>query len=315
LENEPTLSVVIPVYNGREYLQDTLDSLYTLEQTLSCELIFQNCRSEDGTAELLESFCDGHKNRFHCNEQDYGQSDAINRGTARARGRWVTWLCADDIILPAVAEAITDADATGADLVYGDIVFVENGAVYPAIGTETHFPGALAKRRLIIQQPGTCILRNVWQEVQGVKLDLNWSMDYDLFMRVESKGKAFFRSDLFLAIIRVHPDAKTSSGSMKRVFELWSVLRNAHLRKPAYFRLRPYFVYGVEYIIKTMEARFRKKDWWLLRKTMAGLHRIFWMIAQPNEGQAVQERFCHLADDVALLAKHVASQEEYAQKN
>jgi glycosyltransferase involved in cell wall biosynthesis len=308
--SSPQLSIVIPVYNGRQYLQDTLDSLVKLEQVLSCEVLFQNCKSTDGTSELLDGFCHGHKNRFHFNEQDAGQSDAINKGTSRAKGRWVTWLCADDIILPAVARAISEADSASADLVYGDIVFVEGSSIYPAIGTETHFPGALAQRRLIIQQPGTCILRKAWQEAEGVKLHLNWSMDYDLFMRLESKGKTFLRSQHFLAIIRVHPDAKTSSGSIRRLFELWSIIRNSHFRRPAYFRFRPYLVYGFEYLIKALESRPRFRNFYPVKKFLAGLHRLFWWIAGPAEQQAIQQRFHNLSAEVQQLATGAASQQE-----
>ncbi len=298
---EPEFSIVIPVYNGRKYLQDTLDSLVELEQVLRCELIFQNCKSTDGTSELLDSFCQSHDNRFHFNEQDSGQSDAINRGTDRAKGRWVTWLCADDIILPAVASALHEADEVTADLVYGDIVFVDGASTYPAIGTEAHFPGALAKRRLIIQQPGTCILRKAWQEAGGVNLDLNWSMDYDLFMRLESGGKKFLRVKQFFAIIRVHPDAKTSSGSIKRVFELWSILKNSHLRRPAYFRLRPYFVYGVEYIIKALEAKGHSKSTLRARVVLPLLHKFFWKVACPREQNDIQTRFQKESPDMSQL--------------
>ncbi len=298
---DPELTIVIPVYNGRKYLQDTLDSLVALEQMVSCELIFQDCKSTDGTSELLEDFCQNHSNRFHFNEQDSGQSDAINCGTARAKGRWVTWLCADDILLPAVASAINEADAVGADLVYGDIVFVEGSSIYPAIGTETHFQGALAKRRLTIQQPGTCILRKAWQEAEGVNLNLNWSMDYDLFMRLESKGKKFLRIKHFFAIIRIHPDAKTSSGSIRRVFELWSIIKNSHLRKPVYFRFRPYFVYGVEYIIKALEAKGHSKSSLWRRVVLPLLHKFFWKVACPREQNDIQVRFQEESPSISQL--------------
>jgi len=307
----PRLSVVMPVYNGRKYLQDTLDSLVRLEQAISCELIFQNCKSTDGTTELLNDFCRGHDNRYHFNLQDAGQSDAINKGTNRANGRWVTWLCADDLILQDVAMAIDEGDASGADVVYGDILFVEGSSIYPAIGTETHFPGALAGRRLIIQQPGTCILNKVWQEAGGVNLHLNWSMDYDLFMRLESTGKKFLRSKYFLAIIRIHPDAKTSSGSIRRVLELWSIIRKSHLRKPTYFRFRPYMVYGFEYLIKVLESWPRVRKFFLGKKLLAGMHRLFWRVAGPTEQQTIQQHFCNLPAEVEYLAEGVAGQEEH----
>ena len=302
----PQLSIVVPVYNGIRYLQDTLDSLIQLEHAVYCEFIFQNCQSTDGTTAVLDAFCRGHENRFHCNEQDSGQSDAINKGTGKAKGNWVTWLCADDVILPAVGQALRAGDIAGADVVYGDIIFVEGSAVYPAIGTESHSPGALSRRRLIIQQPGTCIRRKVWQDAGGVDVQLNWSMDYDLFLRLESKNKRFLRVDSFLAVIRVHPDAKTSSGSIRRVFELWAVLKNSHLRRPGYFSLRPYAVYGMEYLIKAIESKPRLRSFFPVRILLRGLHNFFWRVAGPMEQVLIQDRFARLPQTIVDLTGKLA---------
>lgn len=287
-----TLSVVVPVYNGIQYLHGTLASLEEIEKTVSCEILFQNCLSTDGTTEILDGFCQQRANRFHYNEADSGQSDAINRGVEKARGKWVTWLCADDMLLPQLAQALAEAEKADVDILYGDIVFIENNTCFPAIGTENHAPGALARRRLIIQQPGTCILRAVWQEAGGVRSDLNWSMDYDLFLRLESAGKRFLRTCHFVAVIRVHKDAKTSSGSVKRMLELWRVIVQSHRRRPVYFRTRPYIVYGIEYIIKALQARKMPSD----ENLGAGillriLHRIFWLIASPREKNNIEQRF------------------------
>lgn len=292
LQNElPRLSLVVPVRNGVQYIRDTLDSLERLEGVLSCELIFQDCLSTDGTSEILADFCQGKDNRFHFNEQDVGQSDAINTGVKKATGKWVTWLCADDIILPDLASAIGEAEDAGAHIVYGDIIFWQQGNFFPAIGTETHCEGALAKKRLIIQQPGTCILKATWDEFKGVRQHLNWSMDYDLFMRLEAEQKIFLRANHFVAVIRIHKEAKTSSGSVKRVLELWKVIYESHKRRPDFFRVRPYVVYGVEYIIKSLESLDRIKGIFPLAQFIKIMHKIFWRIALPSEQAQIAERF------------------------
>ena len=298
---EPSLSLIVPVYNGRKYIQHTLESLEALEGVLSCEFIFQNANSSDGTTEILNDFCSGHPNRFHHNERDDGQSHAINTGMARARGRWVTWLCADDLILPNVARAIDEAEKQGADLVYGDVIFINGDRSSPAEGTESYQPGSLAKRRLIIQQPGTCVLRKTWNEFQGVRQNLNWAMDYDLFLRMESAGRQFLRVRDFLAIIRVHSEAKTSSGSIKRMVELWSIIFQSHKRRPVYIRLRPYVVYGLEFIIKFFESHRRKDAARPVKAFLALLHRFFWMIAGPKEKHDIQQRFSSLPPEIDLL--------------
>lgn len=298
---EPVLSVVVPVYNGRQFIAETLTSLARLEELLPCEIIFQNCRSDDGTTEILNNFCQGRQGRRHYNEHDAGQSEAINTGMSRARGRWVTWLCADDLILPDVARAIAEGEREGADVVYGDAIFIQGPHSFPAEGTESYFPGVLAKRRLVIQQPGTCFLRETWAEFGGVAPDCNWAMDYDLFLRLESARKVFYRSAYFLAIIRIHSDAKTSSGSYKRLLELWSMLWQSHCRRPAYFRPRPYFVYGIEFIIKFLEER-RTCGWRFPPKNVVSvLHTFFWLAAGAREKFHIRQRFKNIPQEVGLL--------------
>lgn len=298
---EPLLSVVVPVYNGKRFIGDALAALAKLEAILPCEFIFQNSRSTDGTTEILDSFCQGRQNRLHFNEQDNGQSEAINTGMARARGRWVTWLCADDLILPDVARALAEGERTRADVVYGDVIFIQGLHAFPAEGTETYSPGVLAKRRLVIQQPGTCIRREIWNECGGVVPSRNWAMDYDLFLRLESAGRSFYRSSSFLAVIRVHPDAKTSSGSYKRPLELWSILWQSHCRRPAYFRLRPYFVYGVEFVIKFLEAGRAAGKRFPPQPVVAILHKFFWLAARSREKAFIRQRFQEMPPEVRML--------------
>jgi hypothetical protein len=173
--------------------------------------------------------------------------------------------------------------------------------VTPAIGTESCQSGNLSKSRLIIQQPGTCILREAWQEVGGVNLRLNWSMDYDLFMRLEAQNARFHRSKHFVAIARIHREAKTSSGSIKRCLEIWSIILKSHLRRPGYFRVRPYMIYFMEYIIKNIEAReIKGKE---MTKLLGRLHRLFWVLAKPKEQIDILERF-HISQQE--LSSHIA---------
>lgn len=286
----PALSVVVPVYNGEPYLRWSLQCLADLDDHLQCEVIVQNACSTDNTGILVEEFRRDRPHWSHHVEQDAGQSDAINRGMARTTGRWVTWLCADDLLLPEVALALAGADRDAADIVYGDVFFLPVEGVIPATGTETHAPGSLARRRLIIQQPGTCIRREAWMEAGGVDVDLNWTMDYDLFLRLESANRRFHRVRAFVALARLHPEAKTSSGSIRRLGELWRVLGAAHRRRPGFFRPQPYLLYFLEYLIKRLEAGPNRPNA-VLRRTLSGLHGLFWLLARPSEEADIRRRF------------------------
>ncbi|GAB6060704.1 glycosyltransferase [Desulfonatronum parangueonense] len=286
----PDLSVVVPVYNGETYLRWTLQCLADLDDHLRCEVIVQNACSTDNTGSLVEEFRQNRPHWRHVEERDAGQSDAINRGMALTTGRWVTWLCADDLLLPALAKTLVEADQHCADIVYGDVFFALDNALIPATGTETHAPGRLAGQRLIIQQPGTCIRRQVWHQAQGVRNDLNWTMDYDLFLRLEAQGRKFRRARTFVALARLHADAKTSSGSVRRLLELWRVLWAAHRRRPRFFRPRPYVLYFWEYLIKSMEAGAGPVSP-LKARIMPAMHAIFWFLARPREEAEIRARF------------------------
>ena len=73
----PLFSCVVPVKGARPYFDEALTSLkgQGLEEEL--EIIVQ-----DGDA-----------------VPDAGQSDALNRGFAKAKGEWLFWLNADDVLL------------------------------------------------------------------------------------------------------------------------------------------------------------------------------------------------------------------------
>lgn len=283
------LSIIVPVFNGERYLRWSLQSLADLPSELCCEVIIQNGCSTDSTGVIAAEFCHHRAYWHHIVERDDGQSDAINKGMQRAKGRWVTWLCADDLLLPAIAGALVEAELEQSDIVYGDVFFATSSEVIPAEGTEDHVAGRLAGRRLLIQQPGTCIRRTVWHQAHGVNAALHWSMDYDLLLRLEAQGRRFLRCRKFVALARIHPEAKTSSGSMRRLLELWHVLAKAHFRRPEYTRFRPYLIYGLEYLIKNLESRAWPPK--TNQRVLSLMHRLFWQIAVPMEIRDIRFRF------------------------
>jgi glycosyltransferase involved in cell wall biosynthesis len=96
-ENRIDISVVIPVYNGRETITPVIQSV--LDQTYPpLETIVVDDGSNDGTAGLVErTFGD----RVTCiTQENQGVSFARNHGAARAAGSWLAFLDSDDVWLP-----------------------------------------------------------------------------------------------------------------------------------------------------------------------------------------------------------------------
>src|SRR4051794_16461195 len=94
----PRVSIVIPVYNGANYMREAIDS--ALAQTSNeIEVIVVNDGSRDGgaTAEIARSY--GDRIRY-IEKENGGVSSALNRGIAEMRGQWFCWLSHDDRHLP-----------------------------------------------------------------------------------------------------------------------------------------------------------------------------------------------------------------------
>lgn len=102
----PLVSIVIPVYNGTNYLGEAIDS--ALAQTYkNIEVIVVNDGSNDegGTEALALSY--GDKVRYFCKENG-GTSSALNVGIKNTRGEYFCWLSHDDLYFPDCVKAQID---------------------------------------------------------------------------------------------------------------------------------------------------------------------------------------------------------------
>lgn len=94
----PEVSIVMSVYNGEQFLRQSIDSL--LNQTWKdFELIIVNDGSSDSSAKIIRSYQD---NRILSldNEVNRGLIFSLNRGIGSASGRFIARMDADDIALP-----------------------------------------------------------------------------------------------------------------------------------------------------------------------------------------------------------------------
>ena len=117
----PEISVIIPVYNAERYLRDSLNSL--LQQTFEdWEAICVNDGSADSSAQILQEYA-AKDNRFIIiSEPNSGQSVARNKALELAKGKYVAFLDADDLLKENFLESLYNAaEATGADLAIASI--------------------------------------------------------------------------------------------------------------------------------------------------------------------------------------------------
>lgn len=94
LASLPLFSVIIPVYNGSNYLSQAIDSV--LEQTYqNIELIVVNDGSTDNFETRNISLSYGNKIRYF-EKDNGGVSSALNFGISKMLGKYFCWLSHDD---------------------------------------------------------------------------------------------------------------------------------------------------------------------------------------------------------------------------
>jgi glycosyltransferase involved in cell wall biosynthesis len=95
-DNKPLVSIIIPVYNGANYMNEAIDS--ALAQTYeNVEIIIVNDGSTDNTEEIALSYND--KVRYFQKSQG-GVASTLNVGISKMKGEYFSWLSHDDIYYP-----------------------------------------------------------------------------------------------------------------------------------------------------------------------------------------------------------------------
>ena len=96
-EKNIIISVIVPIYNVEEYLEECLESIQNQTYT-NIEVIMINDGSTDGSKEICERFCQ-QDNRFKLvTQENQGQSIARNIGVAESKGKFIVFIDSDDIV-------------------------------------------------------------------------------------------------------------------------------------------------------------------------------------------------------------------------
>lgn len=202
----PDVTVVTPSYNQGAFIEETI--LSVLNQTgIAIEHIVMDGGSTDGTLEILRKF-EGRLS--YLSEKDKGQTDAINKGLRRARGRIIAYLNSDDTYLPgAVAKAVRFLDRRREyAMVYGEGYHVDvHGRFLERYYTEP-FDFQRLSEICFICQPTVFLRRELLTTVGYFDESLQFCMDYDYWIRVGKRYSIGYLPE-YLATSKLHAKGKT----------------------------------------------------------------------------------------------------------
>lgn len=225
----PRISVVTVSYNQGQFIEETIQSVLG-QGYPNLEFIIQDACSTDGTAEVLERY--RHRITHLTIEKDGGQSDALNRGFAKATGEILCWLNTDDRYLPGTLFRVAMAmQGTGADMVAGGVGLIKDAGNFPYHTHHTRMPAGqvtpLPYERLLdvdgawqmgdfFYQPEVFWTRKLWERAGGrVDETLFYSMDYELWVRFAKHGARLYHLPDTLVLFRVHAQQKTNMAKVE----------------------------------------------------------------------------------------------------
>ena len=96
-----SLSIIIPVHNTEQYLDECLDSILSVNDT-DDEIILVENGSTDHSWEMCQKYADKYKTVKAVQMETAGVSKARNYGIRIAKGDWITFLDSDDCMDPSI---------------------------------------------------------------------------------------------------------------------------------------------------------------------------------------------------------------------
>lgn len=223
--NNKQISIIIATYNAAKTLRTCLDSIVP-QLTDETELIIVDGKSKDETNSIIDSY--GSKVTVHISEPDKGIYDAWNKGVKVAKGEWVMFVGADDVLLPnALNEYLKVIHAT-ADVSKYDYICAHNeyvdmrGKLLKLLGEKPQW-NKMRRGMAAAHVASLHNRKNLFKTIGGYNLDFKICADYELLLRKKNKLRYLFIPS-HIARMKVGG----MSFSTKAIVEIYKIRRLHH---------------------------------------------------------------------------------------
>ncbi len=275
---KPLLSIVIANYNYGYFLEEAIQSVIAQDMGSKVELIICDAASTDNSVEIIKKYANGlppnisyadwinssnHNSQtpplitWWCSEKDGGQSAAFNKGFSHARGRFLTWLNADDVMLPGTVNALRVASRAYPETAWftGNVVQFDSDSrrILHAPWGPRRLPKCLQGQGYPLQifGPTVFLRRDIFKLNGPIDETLQFTMDTEYWIRLTLSGFKQRRLSHACWGFRIHSGSKTAAFSKK-------VMSDEEMKRSMIAGLEK------EYIIKKWHYRPRAIGRWLI---------------------------------------------------
>ena len=209
LTNEPVFSVITPVFNGEEYIRETINSVLDSARGFSLEYLVVDDGSTDNTNQILMEFTESIK---IIKKENGGEASAVNRGIEESSGEFILILSADDPlfsyeIFRGVEEYFNQNEEVVAWYPNWRKIDEKGILIEEVVPLEFTLDRVLGLG-MCLPGPGTIFRSNAAKKIQGRSTKLRFASDYEFWLRLSQVGKIVHRNQL-VAQWREH-DGSTS---------------------------------------------------------------------------------------------------------
>lgn len=202
----PRVTIITPSFNQGIYLEKTICSVFEQDYP-NLEYIIVDGASTDGSLEIIRKYAD--RLTWWVSEKDNGQSDAINKGLARASGEIVAWLNSDDFYLPGAVKSAVKALQEHPDwgLVYGDMLAVDGEGTLLNIQRFGNWNLDDLMCFRILGQPSVFLRKSVLDRAGVLDVRFHYLLDHHLWIRMAMQAP-IGHVPQFWSVARFHAAAK-----------------------------------------------------------------------------------------------------------
>jgi len=301
IETFPKISIVTPVFNQVEYLEETILSILN-QNYPNLEYIIIDGGSTDGTVNIIRKY--ENRLKYWVSEPDQGQYHAINKGFEHSTGDIMGWLNGDDKLVSGALSSIGQIFSIFSEIEWLTAVLrvkwnqygqatncscINVGYNRDSFLKGTYLPGCGWYAYPYIQQESTFWRRTLWEKAGGkTNQSLKYAGDFQLWASYYQYTDLYAANTL-IGGFRAHANQKTENGIEEYLIEAKKILYEtgghpygiieSQLRKYAHKVFRCHLS-----IIKVLPSKIR--IFLLKKKIVYPIKKVVWI---DNKWQIITE--------------------------